>query len=228
VDDRRTGGPVDVNDAAPSNEVRALRDRVAELEALEAERERSEKVQAALYRIAETASAAQDMHEFYAAIHRIVGELMYAKPIRPEELVAALKGTPRWETGSSTPPAVVVEGSIDRSVLARLVEGAGGDAGFVSELIEQFVADTPGLVAAARSGLEKGDADKVRRAAHTLKSNAATFGAHGLAEHSRSLEQAAKRGALDDAPAMLEAMAHELDVVREALPAAWRGLSARA
>jgi signal transduction histidine kinase/CheY-like chemotaxis protein len=150
------------------------------------------------------------------------------KPIRPEELVAALKGTPRRETGSSTPPAVVVEASIDRSVLARLVEGAGGDAGFVSELIEQFVADTPGLVAAARSGLEKGDADKVRRAAHTLKSNAATFGAHGLAEHSRSLEQAAKRGALDDAPAMLEAMAHELDVVRETLPAAWRGLSARA
>ena len=39
---------------------------------------RSEQVQAALYRIAETASAAQDMQEFYAEIHRIVGELMYA------------------------------------------------------------------------------------------------------------------------------------------------------
>ncbi len=38
----------------------------------------SEKVQAALYRIAETASAAQDMPAFYAAIHEIVGELMYA------------------------------------------------------------------------------------------------------------------------------------------------------
>ncbi|HEX2423715.1 MAG TPA: GAF domain-containing protein, partial [Actinomycetota bacterium] len=39
---------------------------------------RSAQVQAALYRIAETASAAQDMQEFYAEIHRIVGELMYA------------------------------------------------------------------------------------------------------------------------------------------------------
>src|SRR5207247_1377098 len=56
----------------------ALRERVAELEAAEAERARAEKVQAALYRIAETASAAQDMQEFYAEIHRIVGELMYA------------------------------------------------------------------------------------------------------------------------------------------------------
>ena len=35
-------------------------------------------MQSALYRIAETASAAQDMQEFYAEIHRIVGELMYA------------------------------------------------------------------------------------------------------------------------------------------------------
>ena len=45
----------------------------------EAELERSQKVQALLYRIAETASAAQDMQDFYAEIHRIVGELMLAK-----------------------------------------------------------------------------------------------------------------------------------------------------
>ena len=35
-------------------------------------------MQSALYRIAETASAAQDMPTFYAKIHEIVGELMYA------------------------------------------------------------------------------------------------------------------------------------------------------
>ncbi len=59
-------------------EIRWLRDRVAELETSEAGRERAEKVQAALYRIAETASMAEDMQEFYAEMHRIVGELMYA------------------------------------------------------------------------------------------------------------------------------------------------------
>ena len=36
------------------------------------------KVQDALYRIAELAGAARDMQEFYAAVHAIVGELMYA------------------------------------------------------------------------------------------------------------------------------------------------------
>ena len=39
----------------------------------------AEKVQAALYRIAELASAAHDMHEFYAAVHSVVSELMYAE-----------------------------------------------------------------------------------------------------------------------------------------------------
>ena len=63
---------------ALDDEISALRDRVAELEASEADRERAEQVQNALYRIAETASAAEDMQDFYAEMHRIVGELMYA------------------------------------------------------------------------------------------------------------------------------------------------------
>jgi GAF domain-containing protein/CheY-like chemotaxis protein len=41
--------------------------------------ERAQRVQDALYRIAEAASAAQDMHAFYATIHEIVAELMYAR-----------------------------------------------------------------------------------------------------------------------------------------------------
>jgi HPt (histidine-containing phosphotransfer) domain-containing protein len=97
----------------------------------------------------------------------------------------------------------------------------------VSELIEQFVADAPALVAAARGGLESGDDEEVRRAAHTLKSNAATFGAHGLAELSRSLEEAAKQGALAEGADRVEALARELEIVREALPAAWRQLSTK-
>jgi PAS domain S-box-containing protein len=61
-----------------SGEIAALRRRVAELEALESERRRSEQVQSALYRIADAASAAENLSEFYAAMHRIVGELMFA------------------------------------------------------------------------------------------------------------------------------------------------------
>ena len=42
-------------------------------------RKRAERLQSALYRIAATTSSAEDIDEFYVAIHGIVGELMYAK-----------------------------------------------------------------------------------------------------------------------------------------------------
>lgn len=45
----------------------------------EAEGRQAENVQSALYRIAELASAAQDMPEFYRAVHAVVGKLMDAK-----------------------------------------------------------------------------------------------------------------------------------------------------
>jgi len=63
---------------AESSELKAALARIAELEAREAEHAHAEQVQAALYRIAETASAATDMPSFYATIHEIVGSLMYA------------------------------------------------------------------------------------------------------------------------------------------------------
>ena len=41
--------------------------------------EQTLKVMSALYRIADAASAVTDLQEFYATIHRIIGELMYAE-----------------------------------------------------------------------------------------------------------------------------------------------------
>jgi len=43
------------------------------------ERRQSERLQSALYRIAETAGSAQDLDALYATIHAILGELMYAR-----------------------------------------------------------------------------------------------------------------------------------------------------
>jgi GAF domain-containing protein/CheY-like chemotaxis protein/HPt (histidine-containing phosphotransfer) domain-containing protein len=150
-----------------------------------------------------------------------------AKPIRVDELVAAIKRTPRraGAPGQRAAPAPG-NGVIDATVLARLADGVGGDTQFVTDLIAQFSEDAPGLLAAARAGLEQGDADAVRRAAHTLKSNAATFGAGALAERSRELEEAAKRGELDGGSDLVEAIQWSLDVVLGALPDTWREMSA--
>ena len=64
---------------AKPDELTAARERIEELEARATQHARAEQVQAALYRIAETASAVEDMPAFYAAIHEIVGGLMYAE-----------------------------------------------------------------------------------------------------------------------------------------------------
>ena len=57
----------------------AAQTRIAELEAATAALEQQQRAQAALYRIAETTSAARDLQEFYAAIHEIVAGLMYGE-----------------------------------------------------------------------------------------------------------------------------------------------------
>ena len=59
-------------------ELAAAKARVAELEALDAERQRALDVQAALYRIADAASSAEDLAGFYRTVHEIVGTLMRA------------------------------------------------------------------------------------------------------------------------------------------------------
>jgi HPt (histidine-containing phosphotransfer) domain-containing protein len=108
-----------------------------------------------------------------------------------------------------------------------LLDGTGGDTGFVTELIGQFLSDAPILIDTARSALGAGEADEVRRAAHTLKSNAATFGARALAERSRELEDTAKQGTLDGGERQLELITEELTAVREALPSAWDEVAAQ-
>ena len=66
--------------AAPAEtDVAALKAKVAALESREAEHERAQHVQAALFRIAEAASAAQDLQAFYREVHETVATLMFAE-----------------------------------------------------------------------------------------------------------------------------------------------------
>ena len=148
------------------------------------------------------------------------------KPIRVDELVAAIKRAPRGRETSVAEPKGSDVASIDRDVLARLADGVGGDAAFVSELIGQFGTDAPELLASARRALAAGDVAELRRAAHTLKSNAATFGAGPLADRSRALEEAAKGGDMNACAALIEPIAHELDAVSAALPRVWDEIAA--
>jgi len=75
--------------------------------------------------------------------------------------------------------------AIDRGLFAELQDTAGAD--FVVELVDTFLEDAPEMLASLRAAAA-GDADAFRRNAHTLKSNATTFGALALAAQARELE----------------------------------------
>jgi CheY-like chemotaxis protein len=139
-----------------------------------------------------------------------------AKPIRTEELGAALKRVKPLANGDGGSDGVGYV-SLDDGALGSLRE-LGGDE-FLGEVIDAFLADAPQLIATLRSSLDSRTSEELRRAAHTLKSNGATLGAEEFAELCRTLEQRAKDGELDGASELVDRIEQEYKPLEEALAA---------
>jgi HPt (histidine-containing phosphotransfer) domain-containing protein len=89
--------------------------------------------------------------------------------------------------------------------------------GFLNELLSTFVEDALELVATMRRALAGKDTDVLRRAAHSLTSNAASCGAMTLSGLARDLEALAKTGELASAGPRVERLAGECALVVRAL-----------
>jgi CheY-like chemotaxis protein len=185
--------------------------------------------------IAATANAMQEERE--ACLAAGMDDYL-SKPIRLEELATALSRcrphviprppAPARESGvgaQAPPPAEpeppgqpLVAGMLHPAALERLMQTIGDDnPDLLVALINTFLSDVPRLVDGARRGLQQGQADEVRRAAHTLKSNGATFGATGFSELSRQLESLAGSGTLEGTADLIARIDAEYDRVRIAL-----------
>jgi HPt (histidine-containing phosphotransfer) domain-containing protein len=86
---------------------------------------------------------------------------------------------------------------IDAATFAELLETVGDDREFLAELVETYLADSPGVFDELRAAIVSDDAPTARRAAHTLKSTSASFGANDLAARCREIEAAAAAGTLE-------------------------------
>ena len=106
---------------------------------------------------------------------------------------------------------------IDRAVLDSLLESVGGDGEFLAELLDTYYVDTPQQFAAMHEALDTGNTEDFRRAAHSLKSNSANFGAMGLSATAKNLEEMGKTGRLEDAATHLEDAEAEYMEVKSAL-----------
>ncbi|MDD3580585.1 MAG: response regulator [Desulfobacca sp.] len=112
------------------------------------------------------------------------------KPINVEALVAALaRARPQAGFKEIEPEAAPV---IDLKQFEEFRSAMGAD--FIEELLAVFTEDAPELLRHLQQALADNDAESFRRAAHSLKSNAATFGAVALAELARELEMLGKEG----------------------------------
>jgi HPt (histidine-containing phosphotransfer) domain-containing protein len=106
---------------------------------------------------------------------------------------------------------------IDRATYDALAEATGAD--FARELIATFLAEAPGMLADLRSAFAAGDAERFRRAAHSLKSNGNTFGALGLGTLARELELGGIAKVAADGGKPLEELEQEYARVAAALEA---------
>jgi HPt (histidine-containing phosphotransfer) domain-containing protein len=106
---------------------------------------------------------------------------------------------------------------IDRGAFDGFMESIGGDADFLAEMLETYFDDSPRQLAAIEATLAAGDAEGLRRAAHSLKSNSATFGALAFSAQAKEIEILAKAGDLQGAAPKAAALAAEYTRVEQAL-----------
>ncbi len=114
---------------------------------------------------------------------------------------------------------ILADGSIDVAALRRLLEVIGGDRDDLSELIDDFLSGAPELVAQMSAAAAAADTEALRRAAHTLKSNAQDFGAMRLAAECAALEGACREGPCPEAAASVAVIAEEEEKARASLAA---------
>ena len=119
--------------------------------------------------------------------------------------------------------AQTAEPVLDRAAMLETVEQ---DLALLRELVEIFLAETPGLLAQIRSGVEQKNAESVERGAHTLKGALMNFGARRACEVARQLEGRGREARLDDAAQLASQLESEViqachalsDYLQEVLP----------
>jgi PAS domain S-box-containing protein len=152
-----------------------------------------------------------------------------SKPIHLDELANALRrcaprGATPPQTAQPVSPPDSEDGVLDLEALEQL-HARAGDRDFVIELVDTFLREGPALVETLRGALQDADAQQLRRAAHTLKSNARVFGARALAALCQEVEAMARVGVLAGAAELAARIDDEYARVADALQAAGRELA---
>ena len=135
-----------------------------------------------------------------------------AKPFDATALLAAVARNATCIAVVPRPAAAPA--SFDPAALEDLLQVERTRPGFLAKLAARFLADTPALIASV-AGASAEAAQEAQRAAHSLKSTSARFGARVLAMLAAQAEAAAREGRLDTARELAETMRQEFTRVAQ-------------
>jgi two-component system, sensor histidine kinase and response regulator len=110
-----------------------------------------------------------------------------------------------------------VQGKEPAVDLEAIMERIDGDAELLRELVGLYLNDEARLLEEIAGAIAAGDADALRRAAHTLKGAVSNFCAPAGWSAAQALELAGRDARMSEAPALLATLHAELARVRQAL-----------
>jgi two-component system sensor histidine kinase/response regulator len=136
------------------------------------------------------------------------------KPIDDKALWAEIRGVIPEEL--SDPPSIMLDDEGPAAMLDTTVAIArvGGNTGLLQEMLEVFTTDCSALSAEIQSALLEGSAERLSRAAHTLKGMVGFFGSPRALQSAIRLESVGKQGQLADAPAAFQDLKREIDCIQ--------------
>lgn len=154
-----------------------------------------------------------------------------AKPFTQKQLALVLaRWLPLSQTvsaplgGTEPPPRPVTRVAqghaavLDQGAIARIQAlQRDGSPPVLERVIGIYLDAAPKLIGEIRTAVEKRDALRLQRAAHSLKSSSANLGAQKLSELCKELENMGRLAKLEGAALKLDVLEFEFDAVRNAL-----------
>jgi signal transduction histidine kinase/CheY-like chemotaxis protein len=135
-----------------------------------------------------------------------------AKPVRLAELSAVLT---RWAPHAAAPVPQLV---LDPAALAEVARvQRPGRPDLVGAIVDRFQADAPGRLDALRAALARADAFAVNQYAHALKGDSRRIGGNEVGNVCAEIEALARRGELERAAQLVEALGEALERLTAAL-----------
>ncbi|HEX5136333.1 MAG TPA: response regulator [Planctomycetota bacterium] len=154
-----------------------------------------------------------------------------SKPVRPKDLYDAVEGAAPASPSTAAPAGLPAVAPAEAGSPAKAapeappdvidwdaaLARAGGSERVRARLVEVFLKEGPSLLHALRDALDNGDAESLRRHAHTLKSSLDLFGAAAARATAEEIEELSRAGALAEALPLAASLADRMEEVTRAI-----------